>query len=141
MTDDSRERKIPLILIAAGVLIYVAAAFARAGSAGVGATLVGVLIGGAIQTALLIAAALVVGTLLKVSFGDLPSAALKFAGAALVSGGIATLIPYGGILALFVFLGLVMWLFEVELTYAVVLTVVYFAVSLAVGFALAAVLR
>lgn len=140
MSDHAKERQIPLILIILGVGLYVLAAFIRTGPAGVGPTLLAVLIGGLVQTAILIGAALLVATLLGVSFGSVPSAALKFAGAALASGGVAAVIPFGGIVALFVFLGLIMWLFELELTYAVVLTVVYLVVSFAVAFVLRAAL-
>src|SRR5687768_744249 len=133
MSDHAKERQVPLILVAVGAALYVLAAFVRTGPAGVGPTLLAVLIGGIVQTAILICAALLVATLLGVSFGTVPSAALKFAGAALASGGVAAVIPYGGIVALFVFLGLIIWLFELELMYAVVLTVVYFGVAFAVG--------
>jgi len=138
MSDHAKEQKIPLILVGIGFTLYVLAAFVRTGSAGAGPTLVGVHIGGIVQTALLIVAALLVGTLLSVSFGSVPSAALKFAGAAVLSGGVGAVIPFGGIVALFVFLRLIMWLFELELTYAVVLTIVYFVVSFAVAFVLRA---
>jgi hypothetical protein len=140
MSDHAKERQIPIILVALGFTLYVLAAFVHTGSQGVGPTLVVVLVGGAVQTAILIGAALLVGTLLSVSFGSVSSAALKFAGAALASGGLAAVIPFGGIVALFVFLGLIMWLFELELTYAVVLTVVYFVISYAVGLVLRAAL-
>ena len=52
-----------------------------------------------------------------------------------VSGGVAALIPYGGIVALFVFLGIIMWLFELEVPHAVVLTIVYFVISFVVAYA------
>jgi len=138
MSDHPKERQIPAALIVAGIALYVLAAFVRAGPAGVGPALVGVLIGGAVQTVLLVVVALAVAASAGVSFGTPGSAALKFAAAALVSGGVAALIPYGGLVALFVFLGLVMWLFELELTYAVLLTVVYLAVSVGVALALRA---
>ncbi len=95
-----------------------------------------VIIVGLVQTILLVIAAIIVATALKVSFGEVPSAILKFAAAALASGAIATLIPVGGIVALFIFLGLIMWLFELEITYAIAVTFVYFLASFGVGFAL-----
>lgn len=134
MVEHPKETQIPLILTAAGLALYVVAAFVRTGAGGVGATLTAVLIGAAIQTVLLVVIALIVGTLMSVSFGSIGSAALKFAAASIASGGIAALLPGGGIVALFVFLGLVMWLFEIELTYAVVLTVVYLFVSFGIVF-------
>ena len=86
MSDHPKERQIPLILIAVGVVVYVLAALVHAGPDGVGATLPAVLMIGIVQTAILIGAAILVATMLSVSFGPIPSAALKFAGAALVSG-------------------------------------------------------
>lgn len=133
MSDHAKERQIPAILIVVGLGLYVLGAFLHAGTGGVGGTLVAVLIGGAIQTAILIGAAFIVSSLMSVSFGDPPTAALKFAGATLAAGGLGAVIPIGGISALFVFLGLIMWLFELELTYAVVLTIVYFVVAIMVG--------
>lgn len=133
MSDHPKERQIPSALIAVGLAMYAIAAIAFAGPRGVPPTLLAVSIGAAVQTALLIAAALIVGSLLSVGFGTMRSAALKFAAVSLVSGGISALVPGGWIIALFVFLGLVVWLFEIEMTYAVVLTVVYFLVTWLVG--------
>ena len=81
MSDHAKERQIPVILILVGDALYVVAAFVRAGSAAVGPVLAAVLIGGVIQTVLLIAAAFLVAAVLPVSFGDARSAVLKFAGA------------------------------------------------------------
>ena len=141
MSDHPKERLIPSVLIVIGAALYVAAAFLYGSKAGVGATLLAISIGGAIQTGLLIAAAFLTASLLQISFGDLKAAALKFAGASLVGGGLATLIPFGNFLALFVFLGLVMWLFEVDFKEAGLLTVIYIVISFAVLFVLRGVLR
>lgn len=138
MAEHAKERQIPLALIGLGVALYVVAAFVRTGAAGVGPTLVAVLIAGAVQTAILIGAAFLLATVLNISFGDVGSALLKFAGAALVSGAVGALIPWGGIIALFVFLGLIMWLFELEVPYAVALTILYLVVSFVVGLAIRA---
>jgi hypothetical protein len=140
MATDAKERQIPLVLILVGLALYVLAAFVRMGPSGAGATLVGVLIIGTVQTAILIGAAFLVAAVCSVSFGDVRSAILKFAAATLLSGGIGAVIPFGGIVALFVFLGLVMWLFEIELVYVIVLTVAYFVVSFGVAIALRAAL-
>lgn len=133
MSDHPKERQIPYVLIAVGLAMYAIAAIAFAGPRGVAPTLLAVSIGAVVQTALLIAAALIVGSVLSVGFGTMQSAALKFAAVSLVSGGVGVLVPAGWIIALFVFLGLVVWLFEIEMTYAVVLTVVYFLVTWLVG--------
>ena len=141
MNDDAKERQIPATLIVVGIGLYVLAAFVHTGPSGVGPTLLAVLIVGSIQTAILICAAFLVAMFLNVSFGDARAAILKFSGATLVSGGIAALIPYGGIVALFIFLGLIMWLFELDLAYAIALTVVYFVVAFAVALVLRAALQ
>ena len=142
MADDAKEKSIPLALITLGVALYCVAAFVHVGPAGAGATLMLVTIGAAVQTVLLIVAALIVGSLMGVSFGTVPSAVLKFAAATLFAGGLGALVSTGGgLIGLFVFLGLVAWLFEIELVYAIVLTVVYVLVSFVVALGLAAMLR
>ena len=135
MPEHAKERQIPLALIGLGLALYVVAAFVRAGAAGVGPTLLAVMIGGVVQTVILVATAFLLATVLSISFGNVGSAILKFAAAALVSGAVAALIPFGGIVALFVFLGLIMWLFELEVPYAVALTILYLVVSFVVAFA------
>ena len=133
MSEHATERRIPLILIAVGLVLYAVAAFIYAGTRGVLPVLLIVIVGGFIQTVLLIAAAYLVATFFSVSFGDFRSAILKFAGAALASGGLGAVIPLGGIVASFTFLGLIIWLFELELPYAIALSVAYFVLSLIVG--------
>lgn len=132
MADHPKERQIPLALIGIGLALYVLAAFVHAGAAGVGSLLISALIVGAVQTILLILAAFLVASVMSISFGDARSAVRKFAGATVFGGGLGTLLPMGSIVALFIFLGLVMWLFELELTYAIALTVAYFVVSFGV---------
>jgi hypothetical protein len=129
LSEHATERQIPLILIAVGLCLYAIAAFVHAGAVGVGVLMVAVIIGGIMQTVLLIGAAFLVATFLSVSFGDFRSAILKFAGAALAAGGIGAVIPFGGIVAAFVFLGLIFWLFDLEVPYAVALAVVYWVLS------------
>src|SRR4051812_35859224 len=104
LSEHATERQIPLILIAVGLALYAVAAFMHAGTRGVAPVLFIVTIGAIIQTVLLILAAYLVATFLSVSFGDFRSAMLKFAGAALASGGLGAIIPVGGIVASVVFL-------------------------------------
>jgi hypothetical protein len=140
LTDHAKERQIPLVLIGLGLALYVVAAFVRTGPQGVGPTLLAVLLGGVAQTAILVAAAFLLATVIGISFGEVGPAVLKFAAAALVGGAVSALIPYGGIVAIFVFLGLIMWLFELEVPYAVALTILYLVVSFAVAFVIRAAL-
>jgi hypothetical protein len=134
------ERQIPLALIGVGLVLYGVAALVHAGTAGVVPVLLAVTIGGAVQTILLITAAFLVATILNVSFGDFRSAVLKFAGAALASGGVGAIIPFWGFAAAGVFLALILWLFELEVPYAIALAVVYFLLSLVVAIGLRSVL-
>jgi hypothetical protein len=138
--NDSKERKIPLIMIAAGLALYLLAAFMHAGPSGVLPTLLAVLVVAVVQTAVLIGAAFIVAAMMSVSFGDVQSAILKFAGITLASGGLASVISFGGnFVALFIFLGLVMWLFELELTYSIALTVIYFVIIFVIAISVRAV--
>jgi hypothetical protein len=139
MADHPKEKQIPLVLIVVGALLYVLGAVVVGGSGDALPTLIAVAVGATIQTVILIVSAFIVAAILNVSFGDSKSAILKFAAASLVAGGVASLIPMGWIIGLFLFLGLVVWLFELEIIYAVVLTVVYIAVSILIGIALASV--
>jgi hypothetical protein len=129
-----------MILIGVGVALYVTAAMVHAGTAGVAPLLIAVMVAGTIQTILLIGAAFLVSTMLSVSFGDFRAGVLKFSAAVLVSGGVGAIIPLGGFLATIVFLGLILWLFELEVPYAVALTVVYFLLSIVVAMGLRSVL-
>lgn len=136
MSEHSTERQIPLILIGVGLLLYAIAAFVHAGTAGVAPVLFAVVVGGIIQTILLIGAAFLVSAVLSVSFGDFRSAILKFAGAALASGGLGAIVPAGGIVASVVFLGLILWLFELEVPYAIALAFAYFLLTIVVAMGL-----
>jgi hypothetical protein len=133
MAEHATERQIPQILIGVGLVCYAIAAFVHAGTRGVMPVLTAVAVGAAVQTALLICAAFIVAAVLNVSFGDFNSAVIKFSGAALCSGGLGAIIPMGGIVSSVVFLALILWLFELELPYAIALTVVYFLLAVAVG--------
>lgn len=139
MSSHATERQIPFVLIGVGIVLYVVAAIVHAGTAGVAPVLTAVLIGGSVQTILLIAAAFVVSSLLSVSFGDFRAAVLKFSAAVLASGGLGAILPVWGFLATVVFFALILWLFELEVPYAIALTVVYFAISLLVAFGLRAI--
>jgi hypothetical protein len=136
MAQHATERQIPQILIGLGLVCYAIAAFVHAGTRGVMPVLTAVAIGALIQTILLICAAFIVAAVLNVSFGDFNSAVVKFSGATLASGGLGAIIPMGGIVSSVVFLALILWLFELELPYAIALTVVDFLLTFAVAMGL-----
>jgi hypothetical protein len=104
-------------------------------------TLVTVLIVGNVQTLLLILAAYIVAGVLKVSFGDFRTASLKFFGASLAAGGVGAIIPGLGIVTGVIFLALIMWLFELELPYAIALTIVNWVLSMLVASVVLAAMR
>jgi hypothetical protein len=133
VASKTANRPLPLTLIGIGVALYVVAALVHTGTAGVMPTLVALWIGGMINCVIMLVVAFIVAALFSVSFGDIPSAILNFAAASLCAGAITALIPMGWIIALFVFLGIIMWLFELEMTYAVTFTVIYLFVSWAIG--------
>jgi hypothetical protein len=128
---------VPLILAAIGVALYVLSGFIYKGKLSGSELWLAIAIGAVIRTVLLVIAAIITATVAKISFGDLKSAILKFAGIILFAGGLTSVIPLGGLIGLFVFLGLIAWLFELEIVYAIVLTVVYALVSFGVGALLA----
>lgn len=132
LQKQASAKRLPLILIAVGFLLYFIAAIVHRSEAGLFGTMLGVVIIGIVQTVLLVAAAFIVALLIKEGFDDVPTAILRFAAAALLSGGLSAVIPYGGIIALFVFLGLIVWLFDIEMFQAVILTVVYMFISFGV---------
>jgi len=129
---QASTKRLPLILIGVGLLLYLLAAVIHPNDAGVFATMLAVVIIGVVQTVLLVAAAFIVALLIKEGFDEVPTAILRFAAASLFSGGLSAVIPYGGIVALFVFLGLIVWLFDIEMFQAVILTVVYMFISFGV---------
>ena len=124
MESFPKEKQIPMALNAVGTGIIVLSAIIKQGSSSISHALTVAMLGGAIQTVLLIAAAFLVAMMLKVSFGELNSAILKFCGITMFCWGLRLILPMGGFLNLFVFLGLVMWLFELEMPYVIALTVV-----------------
>lgn len=130
MTGASTERQIPLLLAAAGIVLYAVAAVTHAGAGGVPLVLFAVLVGAIIQTVLLIAAAFLASAVLNIGFGDLNAAVLKFAGITLFSGAIAALFPLGGLIGSVLFLVLLLWLFDLEWQYAFALGIAYYVVSL-----------
>jgi hypothetical protein len=140
MKNDPKDLQIPLVLIVLGLIIYGIGGFNRTGTNGAAAQVSGVLMAAGIGTAVMIFAAFVTASLVGVSFGELGPAALKLAAIYIFPASIASLIPFGILLAFFIWLGLLMWLFELEVFQAVIFTIVLISVNLLVGMGLRAVL-
>ncbi|QOV87405.1 hypothetical protein [Humisphaera borealis] len=135
------ERKIPIGLIIGGELLFVVAGLIQFGSK-VGLLLAYVGISTVVGTLLMLMAAYVTAAICKVSFGDLLSAALKLAGIYIFSAALGAFLPsgFGFLVRTTTFVILMMWLFDLELTYVIAFTAVNFVVSLLATFAIAAVL-
>ena len=141
MDGAAKERQIPIGLIIAGELAFVAAGLRLVGR-GVGILMAYVGVATVVGTLLMLLAAFITALITRTSFGDLGSAVLKLAGIYLFANGVGALIPtVGGLIALAVFFSLVVYLFELEGPYAVAFTIVNFVVHLTVGLALRGMLR
>lgn len=141
MPADPKDKSIPLILLGVGVLVLIVRGMFFAGPAGAGATLAALAIVTAIGTTLMVFAAILTAKLIGASFGELGSAVLKFAAIYVFAAALGALIPFGGIVVFFVSLGLLMWLFDIEMMQAVVFSVVLWVVNFVLGIGLAAALR
>lgn len=141
MNDEAKDRQIPIVLIVVGLILYAIAAFTRSGPAGAASVVVAALVLGLVQTVLLTLAAFIASSIMGISFGELPTAALKFAGVALVVGGLSAILPWAGLIWLVVFLGLVVYLFELQIGYAIGLTIIYWLLGLILAVALRGFLR
>lgn len=141
MDHSLTERKIPVGLIIVGELIFVVGGLLKYGS-NVGLLLAFIGISTVVGTLLMLIAAYVTAMVCSISFGDLASAALKLAGIYIFSSALGAFLPsgYGFLLRTTVFVLLMMWLFDLELTYVIAFTAVNFVVSLLAAFAIAAVL-
>jgi hypothetical protein len=135
MAADPKDKQIPLALMGVGVLVLVAQGLFFAGAAGAGATLAALAVVTAIGTAIMVFAAIVTARLIGASFGELGSAVLKFAAIYVFAAALGSLIPFGGIVVFFVSLGLLMWLFELEMMHAVVFAVVLWVVNVVLAIA------
>jgi hypothetical protein len=117
----------PLALLVAGLLLYGGAAFYSAGARSAVVVMGIMFLIAAVQTVLGIAAAYITASLLSTGFGELRSAFVKFAGILVFTGAITWIIPYGGLLSLFVYFGLLVWLFGLE-TYEAAIFAIIFAI-------------
>ena len=134
--NNPRDTVVPWVLIGVGVAGYVLAA--ALADAPLAQLLVGLGLLALVQVLLMVGAAYLTAMLTGTSFGDLSTAFVKLAGVVLCAGAVGALIPFGGLLSFFVFLGLMLWLFELEVWQAVVFAIVLWAVQFAVAMVLAA---
>jgi hypothetical protein len=135
---DPKEVVIPVVLLVAGLLLFWAGVLWRTNPRVASLTMGFVAVAAALETVLGILAAYVTSSISGISFGELKTAALKLAGILLFTGALAFLIPLGWIIALFVYLGLLVWLFELDMREALLFAVVLWLMRLLIRFALAA---
>ena len=137
---DPKDFQIPIVLIILGFLIWAYVGFRLAGVAGPVIAMAVIGVGAVVGTGLMIAAAFLTAGLIGVSFGELGPAALKLAAIYLFPSAVGSLIPFGGLLAIFLWLALLMWLFELEMLQAIVFAIVLFLIRWAVAWVLAMVI-
>ena len=86
----------------------------------------------ALQTILGTVAAFVTAKITGASFGELWTAMLKLAGIIVFTGALSLAIPYGGLLVVFIYLGLLMWLLDLAFGEAVIFAIVFTLIRFAV---------
>ena len=124
MPAGSSELVVPLVLLVLGLIIFSIAAVNRAGAWS--PVVMGIiLLAAAIETALGIGAAYLTAMVLGTSFGELRTAIVKLAAIIIFCGALASVIPFGWIIVLFVYFGLLMWLFGLETFEAGVFAVIF----------------
>lgn len=109
------ELVIPLILVVVGLRVFGIWGYSSFGARGAMVAMGLVFVIAAVLTVLGVASAFITAAIMSTSFGELRTAFLKFAGIILLTSGLAALIPYGGLIVLAIYLGLLVWLFGVEM--------------------------
>ena len=140
MSEHLTERRIPLILIAAGIVLSAVAAAWRLGLARVPLILLIVAFGTVFGTLLMVAAAYVTAAFTHTGFGELRSAVLKLAAVYLFPSAVSALFPlWAGLLVSgAISFSLLIWLFDLEVHEAQTFTAVEMAVNLLVVLAIIA---
>jgi hypothetical protein len=120
----SSELAVPIILLVLGLIIFSIVAVKLAG-AWSPAVMGIILLAAAIETALGIGAAYLTAMVMGTSFGELRTAVVKLAAIIIFCGALGMIIPFGWILVFFVYFGLLMWLFGLEVFEAGVFSVIF----------------
>jgi len=134
---DAKDVTIPLVLIVLGFLGFAFAGYRALGPQGPAIVMAYVGVWTFIGTGLMVLAAYVTAGFLSVSFGELGPASLKLAAVYLFPAAVALVIPMGWIAALFLWLGLLMWLFELEMYQAVIFAIIFLLVRILMNVMLA----
>ena len=137
---EATEDKVALVLLVLGSALLWWVGLSGAGVAGAVVVLVAYGLYAVISVIAGIAAAYATASLINASFGLLHSAVLRLAGIIVFTAAISVAIPYGGLLSLLVYIGLLFWLFELEPFEILVFTIILWVVGFLVGLALVAML-
>lgn len=135
---DAKDVWFPVGLIVAGLVMYGAGMVWKTDARVAGFATGIVAVAAALETVVGIVAAYVTWSISGIGFGELKTAALKLAGILLFTGALAFLISFGWIVAFPVYLGLLVWLFELDIREAILFAVVLWVVRLVVGFGVSA---
>lgn len=131
-TTHPTEKQIPLALIFGSAVLLCAAGLVYGGLAGFMAVFNALAIATAVGVLLMLLAAFLTAGLFSVSFGEFGSAVLKLTAIYISAAALAALIPtVGGLLGSALAFVLLMWLFELEMVYAIVFAVMLWLVQIA----------
>lgn len=137
-----REYFIPAAMLVLGVGVVLALRFILNGNAAPGALVGGYLIGLGIEVVVGVVGLFVAARLWLGGAGPLPLGILRLAGiyavVDAVSIVVSPLLGFGWVIRLGVYLGLLSWLFDMDLRDSAMLGIITFALKIAVGFALVA---
>lgn len=131
---------IPLGLLIAGLLLYAVGGMMHVGKRDLQVYMILIAVAAVIETVLRVIAAFITAAVIGTSFGEVKTALLKLAGIFIFVGGFGTLFGGASFIGAIFALGLLMWLFEMEMFEAVVFTVISWVVGLGAGLLAAAML-
>jgi hypothetical protein len=132
---DSKEYKIPAILLGVGILIELLRAFFSPSKAGVTAALVALLIALIVRVGLGVVACYLTARIMGVGFGYLTTAILKLAAVFIFPSAVTFFIPMfgipvlGSLIAILLYWGLLEWLFELGAMETIALVIIIFFVN------------
>lgn len=136
--EASLQEFIPsLVLMGIGIALTMLYLFTHLEGRSAAAAMGGLAVLMVVQAALGIGAAFLVAMVIGSSFGELRSAGVKIAAILFFCAGIGVWLPMGGLVVLFVYLGLLMWMFGLQMYEAVIFAIVFSVVRFGVYLALA----
>ena len=127
--NEAKEVKIPAALLGIALVVFVGYGFYTAGAAGAAMALVALGIQLVIGVVLAIIACFITAKLMGISFGPIGTASLKLAAIFAFPAAVSLFIPLvGWLVALFLYFGLLAWLFDLEGMEVVVCAIVIWGI-------------